>query len=301
MTGGRFGAVVTAMVTPFDADGRVDLDATARLARWLVDEQANDALVVTGTTGEAPTLGDDEKLDVWRATAEAVTVPVIAGTGTNDTRHTVELTRRAAGCGAAAVLVVTPYYNRPSQAGLEGHFRAAAAATELPVVLYDIPARTGRKIDHDTLVHLLGDVANIVAVKDAAGDLPGSARLVAEAPAGAEVYSGDDKVNLAMLAVGAVGIVSVASHWTGAIQSELIASFLKGDVERARELNARLLPSYAFENQDDAPNPIPTKALLRLLGLPVGRGRPPMDVEPPDLDERARAIVADLGIDGPRG
>jgi 4-hydroxy-tetrahydrodipicolinate synthase len=291
---GRFGSVLTAMVTPFDGDGRLDLDVAARLARWLVDH-GNEGLVVAGTTGEAPTLSDDEKVELWRAVASAVTVPVLAGTGTNDTHDTVQLTKRASGCGVAGVLIVTPYYNRPSQAGLEGHFRAAAEATDLPVMVYDVPIRTGRKIGHDTLLRLAG-VTNIVAVKDAADDVAGSARLAAEAPSGFELYSGSDALTLALLAVGAVGVVSVAAHWTGELHAEMIAAFSKGDVDRAREVNARLLPSYAFENSDDAPNPIPTKAMLRLLGLPVGRGRPPMDAEPPDLEARAGALIAGLGL-----
>jgi 4-hydroxy-tetrahydrodipicolinate synthase len=255
-------------------------------------------LVVTGTTGESPTLTDDEKIELWRAVASAVTVPVIAGTGSNDTHHTVALTRQARSCGAAGVLVVTPYYNRPSQAGLEGHFRAAAAATDLPVMLYDIPIRTGRKVAHETMLRLAG-VPNIVAVKDAADDVFGSARLIADAPPGFELYSGSDSVNLPLLAVGAVGVVSVAAHWTGDLHAEMIAAFAKGDVDGAREINARLLPSYAFESFDAAPNPIPTKAVLRLLGLPVGHGRPPMDAEPSDLEARARALLADLGMSVP--
>ena len=297
MSGGRFGSVLTAMVTPFDDDGRLDLDAATALARWLV-EHGSDGLVVAGTTGESPTLTDEEKLSLWTAVAEAVTVPVIAGTGSNDTRHTVELTQKAAGLGAAGVLIVTPYYNRPSQAGLEGHFRAAAAATDLPVMLYDIPIRTGRKIAHETLLRLLGDVHNIVAVKDAANDLAASARLVAEAPAGFELYSGNDDVTLPLLSIGAVGLIGVATHWAGELCSEMIASFFKGDVETARQINARLLPSFAFESTEGAPNPIPTKAILRVLGLSVGGGRPPMDVEPPELERQARALLADLGIEG---
>jgi 4-hydroxy-tetrahydrodipicolinate synthase len=294
---GRFGSVLTAMVTPFDEDGRLDLDAAAALARWLV-EHGSDGLVVAGTTGESPTMTDDEKLSLFRAVTEAVTVPVIAGTGSNDTRHTVELTQKAASLGAAGILIVTPYYNRPSQAGLEGHFRAAAAATDLPVMLYDIPIRTGRKIAHATLLRLLGDVPNIVAVKDAANDMAGSARLVAEAPAGFELYSGNDDVTLPLLSIGAVGLVGVATHWAGELCSEMVASFFKGDVEAARLINARLLPSFAFESTESAPNPIPTKAMLRVLGLRVGPGRPPMDVEPPELEQQARALLADLGIDG---
>src|ERR1700694_3613573 len=184
----RFGSVLSAMVTPFDEAGAVDLDGASRLGRWL-GAHANDGLVLAGTTGESPTLTDDEKIQLWRAVAGAVTVPVVAGTGSNDTRHTVELTRRATECGVAGVLIVTPYYTRPSQAGLAGHFRAAAEATDLPVMLYDIPARSGRKIAHETMLGLARDVPNIVAVKDAADDVFGSARLVAEAPAGFELYS----------------------------------------------------------------------------------------------------------------
>jgi 4-hydroxy-tetrahydrodipicolinate synthase len=295
----RFGAVLTAMVTPFDEGGRLDLDATATLARWLVDN-GNEGLVVTGTTGEATTLSDGEKADVWRAVAEAVTVPVIAGAGSNDTAHSVELVKTAEQCGVAGILSVTPYYNRPSQAGIAAHFTAVAEATSLPVMLYDIPIRTGRKIAHDTLLHLVRDVPNIVAVKDAASDLNASARLAAEAPDGFELYSGEDGVTLPLLSVGAVGTVSVASHWTAALQGEMLAAFFKGDVDTARRLNARLLPSFDFETGDTAPNPIPSKAMLRILGLRVGQCRLPMGPAPADLEDRAREILADLGDDAPR-
>ena len=210
----RFGEVLTAMVTPFGADGALDLDAARDVARWLVDH-GSDGLVVAGTTGEGPVLTDDEKLDLWRSVAEAVPVPVVAGTGTNDTAHSVDLTRRAAGTGIAGTLVVTPYYNRPSQAGLEAHFRAVAAAAELPMLIYDIPIRTGRKVSHDVLVELAGDVPNIVGVKDAALDVAGSARLIVDAPDDFEVYSGNDDQTLPLLSVGAVGVISVASHWAG--------------------------------------------------------------------------------------
>jgi 4-hydroxy-tetrahydrodipicolinate synthase len=291
----RFGTVLTAMVTPFDADGALDLDGAARLARWLVD-QGNDGLVVAGTTGEAPTLSDDEKLDLWRAVSEAVTVPVIAGTGSNDTRHTAELTAKAEATGAAAVLVVTPYYNRPSQAGLDAHFRAAAAATRLPVMIYDIPIRTGRKVSHDVLVGLGREVPNIVAVKDAALDVAGTARLVADAGDVLEVYSGNDDQTLPLLAVGAVGLVGVATHWSAGLHHDLVVAFEKGDVVTARELNARLLPSFAFETGDAAPNPVPTKCALRLLGQPAGPCRPPMGPEPDGLEAEARRVLGDLGL-----
>ena len=295
----RFGAVLTAMVTPFDDEGRLDLDAAVALARWLVDT-GNDGLVVTGTTGEAPTLTDAEKADVWRAVAEAVTVPVIAGAGSNDTAHSVELVKVAEQCGVAGILAVTPYYNRPSQAGIAAHFTAVAEATSLPVMLYDIPFRTGRKIEHATLLELIRNVANIVAVKDATSELNGSARLVAEAPDDFELYSGEDAVTLPLLAVGAVGTVSVASHWTAALQAEMLAAFFKGDVETARRINARLLPSFAFESGDLNPNPVPSKAMLRTLGHRVGECRPPMGPTPDGLEDRAREILAGLGDDAPK-
>ena len=295
---GRFGAVLTAMVTPFDEEGQLDLDAVAVLARWLV-ENGSEGLVVAGTTGEAPVLSDDEKSDLWGATVEAVGVPVLAGAGTNDTAHSVRLARRAAEAGAAGLLAVTPYYSRPSQAGIEAHFRAVAAATDLPVMLYDIPIRSGRKIAHDTLLRLAREVPTIVGVKDATGDLAGSARLVAEAPAGFELYSGEDGVTLPLLSVGAVGTVGVATHWTGRLHGRMIDAFVKGDVEEARRINTALLASFAYETGNDAPNPVPTKALLRVLGLPVGQCRLPMGDAPDGLEDRARTVLAGLGEEAP--
>jgi 4-hydroxy-tetrahydrodipicolinate synthase len=290
----RFGEVLTAMVTPFDEGGAVDLDGAATLARWLADH-GSDGLVVAGTTGEAPTLTVAEQLDVARAVRDAVTIPVVLGTGSNDTAHAIATTAAAQGLGVDGVLVVTPYYNRPSQAGLEAHFRAVAAATPLPVVLYDIAVRTGRPISNDVLLRLAREVPNIVAVKDASGDVAQAAVRVAQAPAGFELYSGDDSLNLALLAVGAVGVISVASHWAGLPTGEMVRSFQKGDVEGARAVNARLLPSYAFETGDMNPNPVPTKCMLRVLGLPGGRCRPPMGPDEPDgLEDRARQVLADL-------
>ena len=294
----RFGAVVTAMVTPFGEDGSLDLDAAASLARWLADH-GSDGLVVAGTTGEGPVLSDEEKLDLWRAVAEAVTVPVVAGTGSNDTAHSVELTRRASACGVAGALVVTPYYNRPSQAGVEAHFRAVAAASDLPILIYDIPVRTGRKVSHDVLVRLAREVPTMCGVKDASGSPAGSARLVAEAPDSFELYSGDDALTLPLLAIGAVGVVGVATHCAGPNMAEMIAAYVKGDVARAREVNAQLFPSYAFETGDDAPNPIPAKAMMRVLGHAVGQCRLPLGPAPEGLEERARQVLAGLGADGP--
>ena len=282
------------MVTPFADDGSVDLDAAAALARWLV-ANGSEGLVVAGTTGEGSVLADEEKLDLWRAVSEAVTVPVVANTGSNDTSHTVELTGRAASCGAAGVLVVTPYYNRPSQAGLEAHMRAAAEATDLPVLVYDIPVRTGRKISNEVLVRLATDVPNVVGVKDAAGDVSATARLVAEVPREFEVYSGNDDLTLPLVAVGAVGVIGVATHWAAPEMGELVGTAIAGDLPRAREVNASLFASYAFESSETAPNPLPAKAAMRALGQRVGQCRLPLGPAPEGLDEAARRIVGKVG------
>ncbi len=289
----RFGEVLTAMVTPFDATGALDLDAAQALARWHV-AQGNDGLVIAGTTGEAPTLSDREQLDLIKAVCEAVTVPVIGGAGSNDTPHALHLTRAMAGLGCAGVLTVTPYYNRPSQAGIERHFRAVAAATTLPVIMYDIPVRTGRKIANEVMLRLARECSNVVAVKDAASDVSSSARLMAEAPSGFELISGNDDQTLPLLSIGGSGVIGVATAWAASEHKEMISSFKKGDVDRARSVNARLLGSYSFETGDASPNPQPVKAMLRTLGHPVGYCRPPMDGEPDDLEDRARKVYADL-------
>ena len=281
------------MVTPFDDGGALDLDVAAQLARWLVDH-GSDGLVVAGTTGEGSTLTDDEKLDLWRAVAEAVTVPVIANTGSNDTAHSVHLTRQAAGLGVAGVLAVTPYYNRPSQSGIEAHFRAVAEATDLPVMLYDIPVRSGRKISHEVMVRLAHGVRNMAGVKDAAADVPATARLIAAVPGSFEVYSGNDDHTLALVALGAVGVVSVAAHWVGSQMAEMIAAVGKGDLPTAREINAQILDAVSFQSSDAAPNPIPAKAMMRTLGVPVGECRLPVGPAPAGLEDRAREVYAAL-------
>ena len=210
----RFGSVLTAMVTPFDRRGAVDLDAAVAVARHLI-ASGSDGLVLAGSTGEGAVLSDDERIELFRAVSSSVDAPVIAATGTNDTAHSVRLTKEAAAAGADGVLVVTPYYNRPSAAGLSAHFRAVAAATDLPVMLYDIPVRSGRRIGPGLTVELAREVSNIVAVKDATGDVAAAATVVGESPDGFEVYCGDDSLTLPFVAVGAVGIVSVAAHWAG--------------------------------------------------------------------------------------
>ena len=289
----RFGRVLSAMITPFDQHGALNLDAARSLARWLQD-QGNDGLVIAGTTGEAPVLTDDERLSLFAAVIEAVTIPVIAGTGTNDTAHSVHLTKEAAALGAAGVLAVCPYYNRPSQAGIEGHMRAMAAASDLPVMVYDIPVRSGRKISSALLLKLAREVSNVVALKDAAGNPGETAVVIANAPDGFEVYSGDDGLTLPLLASGIVGTVGVATHWTAPDHVEMFDLWEKGDIAGARAVNARMLESFAFETGDDAPNPIPTKAMLRHLGHAVGQARLPMGDAPAFIEERAPQVWANL-------
>ncbi len=290
----RFGRVITAMITPFNDDDALDLDGAVELARWLV-EQGNDGLVLAGTTGESPTLTHDEQIALVEAVAGAVDCHVIAGAGSNDTVAAVELTERCTAAGADAILTVTPYYNRPSQAGLFEHFRVVAESTDLPVMLYDIPPRSNRKIETATILRLADEVANVVAVKDAAGDLPETARLVAAAPDDFEVYSGEDALTLPLLAVGAVGVVSVASHWATPETVAMMDAYFSGDVAGATVANQRLIESWDFESGDRKPNPIPTKAMMKVLGLPGGDCRLPMGPEPEGLQDLARRVLTGLG------
>jgi 4-hydroxy-tetrahydrodipicolinate synthase len=293
----RFGRVITAMVTPFDEAGALDLGAAVELARWL-GAHGSDGLVLSGSTGEGSVLTDDEKVDLWRAVAEAVTIPVIAGTGSNDTEHSLTMTRRAAETGVDGALVVTPYYNRPSQAGIYEHFRAvaeAATAGGLPVLAYDIPVRAGRRIETQTMLRLARELPAVVGVKDAAGDPPSTAHLVAQAPPGFEVYSGDDNMTLPLLAVGAVGVISVAAHWVGPQFRSVVDAFLAGDLTGAIAGHAELLDSFDFESSADFPNPLPAKAAMRALGLRVGQCRLPMGAATSELDAHAAKVLAAVG------
>lgn len=289
----RFGRVLTAMVTPFDAEGRLDLDAAGTLARWLV-ANGSDGLVVNGTTGEAPALSPAETLDLIKAVREAVDCPVIAGTGSNDTRHAIEQSRAAADVGVDGLLIVTPYYNRPSQAGLEQHFRAVCGATDKPVLLYDIPVRAGRKIDSDLILRLAHDLPTVIGLKDAAGNPAETGRVIAEAPADFSVYSGDDGLTLPLLSLGAVGVIGVATHWAGKLMGQMIDAVDRGELATARTLNQQLLASYAFESTLAAPNPVPAKAMMRVLGLPVGQCRLPLGDAPEGLEDTARAVLSAL-------
>ncbi len=290
----RFGRVLTAMVTPFHADGSLDLDGAQDLARYLV-ANGNDGVIVAGTTGESATLTLDEQIEVITAVREAIPDHhLVAGAGSNDTRNAVTNTERATTAGADGILTVTPYYNRPSQAGIEAHFRAVAAATDLPVVIYDHPGRTGRKVSEQVLLSIL-ELDNIVGIKDASGDPSATAQLLSRAPEDTDLYSGDDSLTLPLLSVGGCGVIGVATHWLGVEMQEMIAAFQKGDVGVATELNARMIPSFVFEGSDDAPNPEPSKAMLNLLGVPAGPCRSPMGFAPDGLVDQAREVL--IGLD----
>lgn len=289
----RFGRVSVAMVTPFDDEGELDIDASVDLAKWLVAE-GNESLVVGGTTGESATLSINEKLSLFETIAAAVTVPVIAGTTGSNTRQDIGLTAEASKLGIAGILGVSPYYNRPSQTGIEVHFRAIASSTELPVVLYDIPKRTGRKMSNLTLIRLANEVPNIVALKDAAGDPSETAKVIAASPNDFEVYSGDSPMNLPLLAVGAVGAIGVCTHWAAPEHVAMFNAWGRNDIGETQRLNRLLIESYEFEGNDDAPNPVQTKSMMRALGHSVGACRLPMGPEPDGTEDAARGVYERL-------
>jgi len=290
-----FGRLLTAMITPFSADGTLDAAGAARLATWLVDVQGNDGLVISGTTGESPTTSDAEKETLLRAVVEAVgdRAHVVAGVGTNDTRHTVELAHTAAKAGADGLLVVAPYYSKPPQAGLLQHFTAVADATDLPCMLYDVPHRTGIAIATDTLLRL-AEHERVVAVKDAKGDLAQTGLVTRHGKLA--VYSGDDALTLPLLSVGAVGVVGVPTHLFGQQTKAMIRAYENGDVSGALALHHELLPAYLGFFKTQAV--ITTKAALNRLGLPAGPTRPPLvdatDTELDTLTADCRAAGLDL-------
>ncbi len=289
-----FGRLVTAMVTPFTPSGELDVEGAQRLATYLVDDQRNDALVISGTTGESPTTSDDEKDRLLRAVVEAVgdRAAVIAGAGTNDTAHTTHLAQAAEKAGADGLLLVTPYYNKPPQTGLLAHFRAAADATGLPAVIYDIPGRTGTAVATETLV-ALAEHPRIVAVKDAKGDLEASAWVMARTDLA--YYSGDDKVTLPLLSIGGVGVVGVPTHVVGSRTKDMIEAYERGDVAGALAGHRSMLPVYSGFFRTQAA--ILTKAALRLQGLPGGPVRLPLVDASPEQVEVLKDDLAAAGVD----
>lgn len=284
-----FGRVLTAMVTPFDADGALDLGKAQDLAKHLVD-LGNDGLVVNGTTGESPTTSDAEKSALIRAVVEAVgdRATVVAGAGTYDTAHTLRLVREAEQAGAHGLLIVTPYYSKPPQAGLLAHFTAVADASGLPIMLYDIPPRAVVPLEFETLLRL-AEHPRILAVKDAKGDLHAASRVIAATDL--VYYSGDDPLNLPWLSVGAAGFVSIIGHFAADRLAELAVSYENGDVARAREIHESLLP--LLRPMSRVPGVTYTKAALRLRGLDVGDPRLPLV---PATPEDIEAIAAELGV-----
>ncbi|MFI6349933.1 4-hydroxy-tetrahydrodipicolinate synthase [Streptomyces sp. NPDC050560] len=288
-----FGRVLTAMVTPFTADGALDLDGAQRLATQLVDA-GNDGLILNGTTGESPTTSNAEKSDLVRAVTEAVgeRAHVVAGVGTNDTRHSIELAREAERAGAHGLLTVTPYYNKPPQEGLYRHFSAIADSTELPVMLYDIPGRSGVPINTETIVRL-AEHPRIVANKDAKGDLGRAGWAIARS--GLAWYSGDDMLNLPLLSIGAVGFVSVVGHVVTPELRAMLEAFTTGDVQKATEIHQQLLPVFTgmFRTQ----GVITTKAVLALRGQPGGPLRLPLVELSPEETAQLKLDLAAGGVE----
>lgn len=284
----QFGRVSTAMVTPFDHKGHIDFAKTTQLVNHLIDN-GTDSLVVAGTTGESPTLSKEEKIALFRHVVKVVDkrVPVIAGTGSNNTYATIELTKKAEEIGVDAIMIVAPYYNKPNQEGLYQHFKAAAEATSLPVMVYNIPGRSAVNILPETVIRL-AEIPNIVAVKEASGDLNAMTKIIANTPDDFLLYSGDDGLTLPVLAIGGTGIVSVASHVIGNEMQAMVDAFFNGRNADAAKLHQRLLP--IMQGLFAAPSPAPVKTALQLKGLDVGSVRLPMI----PLTEQERTAVAKL-------
>lgn len=274
----EFGRLITAMVTPFDSEGQIDWQTAGKLIDYLIDVQLSDSIVVSGTTGESPTLSEDEKVKLFQFAVQhaAGRCKVIAGTGSNNTAHSIHLTKAAEASGVDGVLLVAPYYNKPTQEGLYQHFKAIAESTKLPVILYNVEGRTGVNITVETTLKL-AQLDNVVATKDCAS-LDQLTQIISGAPQGFKVYSGDDSATLPALAIGGYGIVSVASHIVGAQMKELIDAYLHGNVKEAASLNGKLFPIFKglFHCPHPVPNPVAVKYALGLKGLPVGGVRLPL-------------------------
>ncbi|MFC3883155.1 4-hydroxy-tetrahydrodipicolinate synthase [Bacillus songklensis] len=270
----NFGKVSTAMVTPFDHKGNIDFPKTTKLVNYLI-ENGTDSLVIAGTTGESPTLSTEEKLALFRHVAEVVDgrVPVIAGTGSNNTYASIELTKKAEETGVDAIMLVAPYYNKPNQEGLYQHFKTIAESTSLPVMLYNVPGRAVTNIAAETVIKL-SKLPNVVAVKEASGDLDAMTEIIANTDEGFALYSGDDALTLPVLAIGGNGIISVASHIIGNEMQEMIKGFENGELAKAAKAHQKLLP--IMKALFAAPSPTPVKTALQLKGLDVGSVRLPL-------------------------
>ena len=285
-----FGRLLTAMVTPFDKDGAIDWAGVEKLAQHLVDT-GHDGIAVNGTTGEAPTTKSSEKLEIIKVVKKVVgsKIQVLSGAGDNETAYTVEQAKRSQDAGADGLLVVTPYYNKPPQAGIEAHFRAVAAATDLPIMMYDIPGRTGVEIESDTIVKLFESVDNIVALKDAKGNIAATSWVIKRC--GVPVYSGDDILNLPFLSVGAVGFVSVCGHTVGLQLKAMLDAWFAGNSAKALEIHQQLLPVFTgtFRTQ----GAILTKAAMSLMGLPGGTTRLPLvDATEAQIEQLRKDLTA---------
>jgi 4-hydroxy-tetrahydrodipicolinate synthase len=294
----RLGTTLTAMVTPFGADLAVDYDRAGELACKLVAE-GSDGLVIAGTTGESPTLTREEKLELFKVARQAVgpDVIVVGGTGDNETEWSAEFTRASSDLGVLdAVMLVGPYYNKPTQEGFYQHFKACAQATELPVMLYNVPSRTGKNIEASTVLRLAHELGNVVAVKEASGDLVQVSRICAGKPEGFEVYCGADEITLPMLSVGAIGVVSVVSHLVGPQMAEMIAAFHRKDTSRAWKLHHRLLGMFDACFLPGSGSPACVKRGLELCGFPVGGLRLPMVPATEKDTARIREVCAELGL-----
>lgn len=284
-----FGRLITAMITPFAKDGSIDWDGVATLANHLADH-GHDAIAVNGTTGEAPTTKSSEKLEIIKVVKSTVgsRVKVLSGAGDNETSYTVEQAKRSAEAGADGLLIVTPYYNKPPQAGIEAHFKAVAGATDLPIMMYDIPGRTGVEIESDTIVRLF-ELPNIVALKDAKGNLAATSDVIARC--GIPVYSGDDILNLPFLSIGAVGFVSVCGHTVGNELKAMLDAWFAGDTARALEIHQKLIP--VFKGTFKTQGAILTKAAMTLMGLPGGTTRLPLvDATPAQIATLREDLIA---------
>lgn len=270
----NFGSVLTAMVTPFDRKGNVDFEATTRLVEYLINN-GTEGLVVCGTTGESPTLTTEEKLAMFKHVVSVVNkrVPVIAGTGTNNTKASIDMTEQAEVIGVDGIMAVAPYYNKPSQEGLYEHYKAIAESTSLPVMIYNIPGRSSVNIQPKTIIRL-AEIENITSVKEASGNLDAFTEIIANTPDDFILYSGDDGLTLPALSIGAVGVISVASHVIGNEMSKMVNLFKEGHLKEAASMHQKLLP--VMRTLFIAPSPAPVKAALQMKGLDVGSVRLPI-------------------------